>query len=104
MSAHANKQQLWKERIEGWQSSGLSQREYCAREELSHSSFNWWRRRIKTSTQPVQNVQRMTLVPVPMASPQTIGEVTVKSPAGWEVTAPVSSDVTWLSALLKSLT
>jgi transposase-like protein len=38
------KQQLWLRRIERWQRSQLSVRDFCARHQLSEPSFYSWRR------------------------------------------------------------
>ena len=60
------KRRFWRDHIDGWQRSGLSQREYCARSGLCLSTFSLWRRRLATS-QPRSSVTSVVdLVPVPM--------------------------------------
>lgn len=41
--------QRWSKRIEGWKNSGLNQREYCRRENISACSFSHWKRRLEES-------------------------------------------------------
>jgi len=38
---------FWREQIEGWRRSGLTQAEYCRRTDLAKSSFQYWRRRLR---------------------------------------------------------
>ena len=46
--------------VRRWRSSGLSQAEYCRRNDLKWSTFHYWRKRLATSSAAV------TLVQVPM--------------------------------------
>ena len=39
------KRDHWKHHIEGWQSSGLPQREYCRHQHLSYHQFGYWKKR-----------------------------------------------------------
>ena len=38
--------EAWRQSIEDWCSSGLSQVEFCKRHNLALSTFRWWRRRL----------------------------------------------------------
>ena len=40
------KRQHWQRHIEAWQQSRLPQREYCKQQEISFSSFSYWRTRL----------------------------------------------------------
>jgi hypothetical protein len=44
-TAVAEKRQFWKSHIEGWQASGVSQTEYCRRNQLSFHRFVYWRKK-----------------------------------------------------------
>jgi hypothetical protein len=52
------KRQYWKTRITNWQSSRLSQTEYCRRHELTFHQFVYWRRKFapKAAT-PISLIQ-----------------------------------------------
>jgi hypothetical protein len=39
-------EQSWRERLEAWRRSGLSQAEFCRRQGLSRVSLSWWKSRI----------------------------------------------------------
>ena len=53
-----SKRRQWEEHIDGWQSSGLTQADYCDRNGIKLSTFRYWRKRLATPDTPV------TLVPV----------------------------------------
>ena len=45
------KRSYWKQQIEQWQQSGLSQAEYCRRNNLKHHRLVYWKRRyLKTQS------------------------------------------------------
>lgn len=44
-SSRSKNSSLWREHVEGWSASGLSQAEYCRRHGISLSSFYYWKRR-----------------------------------------------------------
>jgi hypothetical protein len=49
----------FEEHVRRWRSSGLTQAEYCRRNDLKWSTFNYWRKRLATSA-------AVTLVQVPV--------------------------------------
>jgi hypothetical protein len=49
----------FEEHVRRWRSSGLTQAEYCRRNDLKWSTFNYWRKRLATSA-------AVTLVRVPI--------------------------------------
>jgi len=61
----SEKQTFWKQHIDGWRSSGQSQKAYCAEHALSFSSFGYWRKRFAKSgkfipvtlERPVENIK-----------------------------------------------
>lgn len=83
----------WAEHHRRWQTSGLSQRQYCQRESLSLSSFDRWRRLIGQEADAVagaaESPKKLTLVPVQVGGESGAGgNVVLRSPAGWQVTLP----------------
>lgn len=66
--ARARKSRMWQGHVDGWQQSGLSQRNYCQRHGLAVSTFQLWRRRLvaeRVSSRP----GCLELVPVPNVLP-----------------------------------
>jgi hypothetical protein len=46
------KRTYWKQHIDGWQQTGLSQSEYCRRHNLKHHQLVYWKKRfLKTQTE-----------------------------------------------------
>jgi transcriptional regulator with XRE-family HTH domain len=46
LGATQSKEDFWRQHWVRWQKSGLTQREYCARQGLSRSSFNNWKQKL----------------------------------------------------------
>lgn len=42
-----NKQQRWSDHVAAWKGSGLSQKQYCNQQQLTYSTFVYWRGRLK---------------------------------------------------------
>jgi hypothetical protein len=40
------KQEIWKQRLSDWQTSGLSQKEFCEKNGLVINTFHYWKRKI----------------------------------------------------------
>ena len=49
-SKKSTKQDYWQQHITAWKVSGLSQRQYCAREDLAVQTFGYWQRKLKKET------------------------------------------------------
>ena len=57
------KRAYWKQHIDGWQQTGLTQAEYCRRHNLKHHQLVYWRKRfLKTETD-------VTFVPLKLEVP-----------------------------------
>ncbi|NBB91517.1 MAG: hypothetical protein GVY23_10020 [Spirochaetes bacterium] len=60
------KEKLWSARIEEWKKSGLSQRRYCEQRQLSLSTFQWWRTRLREPASSTAEQPTTTLVELPV--------------------------------------
>jgi hypothetical protein len=58
----------WARHIEGWKSSGLTQRVYCEREAVSYDTFKRWRRRLRAKRSGDMRATRLVPVRVGTAS------------------------------------
>ena len=57
------KRECWQHHIENWLASCLSQQKYCERENISATSFTWWRLKgLKTKTADTEAVSFMPAV------------------------------------------
>jgi hypothetical protein len=51
------KRRFWELHHRYWNSSGLSQAEYCRENKLSLKTFGYWKRKLKTESTPVRLVE-----------------------------------------------
>lgn len=108
MAIQGKKLQYWTRHFEEWQASGLARRAYCAREGVSLSTFDHWRRqsRLRAQSETAQAPvaappQALTLVPVQL-NPAG-GDIQLRSPSGWHITLPATLGADALADLLSRL-
>lgn len=58
----AGRAKQWAKYIAGWESSGLTQRQYCERETISYDTFKRWRHQLREDRFP--GTSRTRWVPV----------------------------------------
>ena len=51
------RRQFWQSHVEEWSLTGLSQIEYCRRNDLRSNRFTYWKRRLQKKNLPVEFVQ-----------------------------------------------
>lgn len=66
----------WNNHLKLWQSSGLTQAEYCRRNNISEKSFGYWLRKDRRS-----NVPKLQLIPLQMTAEPVLNQ-TVESFSG----------------------
>ncbi len=76
-----SKPDIWRQHMEGWHQSQLTQKEYCKQNDLSFSSFCYWRARLNRST---TNGSKL----IPVAVGRTAVSVTVFLPGGLRLEVP----------------
>jgi hypothetical protein len=59
----AQRRQYWKEHIERWCNSGMTQKDYCQDNGLKWSTFHYWKQRLQEKPSPLSIVQ-VSLAPV----------------------------------------
>jgi hypothetical protein len=77
------KREFWKNHVERWQQSGLSQRAYCRKYALKADHFYYWRRRIlnQQGTGPVSFLP--VALPENFSSCQKTTAIRIHSPNGF---------------------
>ena len=109
MGRDTTKLHYWAEHIKQWQTSGLSQRAYCVREDIKWATFDYWRRQILSDKETGQATKKkpsrkgLTLVPVQVRDKPSNEAIVLRSPTGWELRL-VAADPAWLAEVLKRLT
>jgi transposase len=80
-------EQLWRQRLERWQRSGLSARAFCARERLRESAFYFWRRTLRdrdAHASPAFVPVTLTAAPAPPVEVVLAGGQVLRVPTGFD--------------------
>ncbi len=56
MADTANKQKLWQSRIEECQNSSMSAKQWCQENRFSYSTYLYWTRKLRSTSEPGQRV------------------------------------------------
>ena len=89
----------WREQVEGWRASGLSQIAYCEQHGLNIKSFRRWRTKLQRA---VATAPSLTLVPISVGTPATAPAILLHSPGGWRIEL-ATANPTWLADLVRQL-
>ena len=85
--------EYWRDQSEDWESSGLTQADFCVERGLSLPAFSWWRWKLKqedggsTSSLGPEEGSGMRLVPVRVVDPEA------RSPASLPCSATVQPSI-----------
>ena len=97
----AEKRKFWEGQISFWQSSGISQSEYCKRNDIRQSQWHYWRRRCRDTE------TGLTLVPLKIPRITGIGgktpAVRVITPNGFTVELDAGVSLATLPQLIREL-
>jgi hypothetical protein len=93
-------QEFWRQHLEAWRCSDLTQREYCAHHGLGEKAFYRWRRKEREAAASAQSP--LTLVPAKVGAPVAGSIVRLHSPGGWRIELPAEG-APWLADLLRQL-
>jgi hypothetical protein len=88
----------WKQHIELWQKSGLTQAGYCQREGLNRKTFSARLSEFRSSRSPTSSV----LIPIQVEAMAT-GQIVLHHAKGHRLELPASVSVPWLGELLRCL-
>jgi hypothetical protein len=88
----------WKQHIELWQNSGLSQAGYCQQEGLNRKTFSARLSEYRSNRSPTSSV----LIPIQVEAMAT-GQIVLHHAKGHRLELPASVSVSWLGELLRCL-
>lgn len=91
----ASQERFWRHHIQAWQTSGLSQRAYCKKNNLKEYRFSKWKNRLVND-----NASHFVRVPVPVPIKRSMQ---VFSPNGFRVDIEEGFDPILLKKLLSVL-
>ena len=86
----------WKQHVEAWQKSGLSQRAYGLKHNLALSSFSYWQRKLN----PGHRASKSQFASVKVSPVQTTTPVRLVHPNGFVIECSAGTDVVWLQSLM----
>lgn len=79
---------FWKKHIDAWNSSGLSQIDYCRQKNLSRTRFTYWKLKFEKQNLP-QTFIEVSPKTVQHALPvKSINSITIRSASGFSVDVP----------------
>jgi len=94
----------WRDQIDEWRRSGLSQAEYCRQSGFSLGLFNYWKRRLKvTDAEKIALKTGIVPLPVIQLSPARPSEPVVLVAGGYQIELRGDFCVTALKKLLSIL-
>lgn len=98
--ARSKKQNEWAKRVEGWERSGLTQKEFAEREGLNSRTLSWWRSRLAREEiiEEPQPTFVEVLVPAVIDNPAAV-EVVVRGSV--RVVVPINFDENTLRRVLR---
>lgn len=108
-------QQYWIRHIDSWQSSGLSQADYCRQHSLSPRRFHYWKDKLTSSgvipkitpqrrTRKAPPVSPSSFVPIAVnATPTPSGELTLSLPNGIELRGITQDTLSIVEQLMETL-
>lgn len=91
---------LWKEWIEKWRESGLTQRAFAQQHGLHARQISYWVKQF-AKIDAIPHLIPVRIKPGNLASGMLA--LTLRSPSGWSVTIPSGQSAAWLGELLQSL-
>jgi hypothetical protein len=92
------KEALWRQRLEAWKQSGLSQRAFAVRHGYPVRQVGYWARRM------ARQEPEPGLMPVQIkASEAALAVMSLSGTSGWTLALPADVPATWLAALLRAL-
>ena len=96
---NTEREKVWQQRVEQWQSSGQSQRSYAIEHGFAVRQFGYWVRRLAKSTQALPALMPVRVGPATVAQPA----IMLRSERGWALTLPGDVPPSWLAELMRAL-
>ncbi len=95
----------WRQKVDGFQASGLSAKDYCAQVGIAVGTLHYWRKRFADAVEPQPMVHGTEgFLPVTLAparSSTSLVEIHLLSGRSLKLTAPL--DAVWLQTLVRVL-
>jgi hypothetical protein len=93
----------WKQHIEDWQASGLSQAAYCRLHGLNTATFSARLRAHRASASPLPVPPTLVPVKIEPAKPTAAEPLVLRTASGHRLELPASAAPGWVAELLRCL-
>ena len=93
----------WRQDIEDWRNSGLSQQAFCRDRNLSYHQFHYWRKKLAYKATDKTQPRSSALVPVTYRSPSPDNGLSIQLPNGISLRGIASHNLLLVERLLASL-
>jgi hypothetical protein len=71
-STESSKVEYWTKKIVEWKASSMELREYCRSQSISHNTFYYWRRKLRSGKQPLK---QQTKIPTTSFAKVEVNEI-----------------------------
>ncbi|UXI68543.1 IS66 family insertion sequence element accessory protein TnpA [Tahibacter amnicola] len=95
----AKTKQFWQRHVDGWRSSGLTQKQYSQKHGVNALTLAQWSHRLKRDRTEVPG---RALVPVRVVGEVSPAPIQVQHGA-WRISVPVGTDTHWLATLMREI-
>lgn len=79
---------FWKEHIDAWSNSGLSQIDYCRQNNLSRTRFTYWKLKFEKQNLPPTFIEIHPKTVQKALPIKSISSITIRSTSGFSVDVP----------------
>ncbi|MGD8914181.1 MAG: hypothetical protein PVJ68_15775 [Candidatus Thiodiazotropha sp.] len=93
----------WRQHIEDWRNSGLTQQAFCRDRNLSYHKFHYWRKKLADTPVAKKRPRSSALVPVTYQAPSPDNGLSVHLPSGISLRGIASDNLALVKQLLASL-
>ncbi len=97
------KTQFWENHIQAWRETGLSQSEYCRRNDLIRHRFWYWRRRIEQAGKEGVSFFPVALRSSRVAPASPLSSVSVTTPNGYRIELESGFDPILIGRLMHTI-
>ena len=93
----------WRQYIEDWSHSGLSQQTFCRDRGLRYHQFHYWRKKLSRTSHQEAPLRSSALVPVRYQPQSPVSDLSVHLPNGVRVCGIASDNLALVAQLLETL-
>ncbi len=102
MTRSESKREFWQEHINQWQKSGLAQPAYCDQQQISYTTFGYWRSQLRRESGEYKQ-KKFVSVAVKQTQEDLAQSIKVKLTSGLVISMPCSMGTASIAELIRML-